>query len=53
MGLPVAAGPGCFPHGAVNIYNVPVYNFPGWMLIMLYASAYYLIGQMVVQTFRV
>ncbi len=33
------------PHGAVNIYNVPVYNFPGWMLIMLYASAFYLLGR--------
>jgi hypothetical protein len=33
------------PHGAVNIFDVPVYNFPGWMLIMLYASIYYLIGR--------
>jgi hypothetical protein len=33
------------PQGAVNIYKVPVYNFPGWMLIMLYASAYYLLGR--------
>ena len=33
------------PQGAANIYHVPVYNFPGWMLIMLYASAYYLIGR--------
>ena len=33
------------PQGAVNIYGVPVYNFPGWMLIMLYASAYFLIGR--------
>jgi hypothetical protein len=33
------------PHGVANIYNVPVYNFPGWMLIMLYASAYYVIGR--------
>ena len=33
------------PHGAANIYNVPVYNFPGWMLIMLYASAFYLLGR--------
>jgi hypothetical protein len=32
-------------HGVVNIYNVPVYNFPGWMLIMLYASAFYLMGR--------
>jgi hypothetical protein len=29
----------------VNIYHVPVYNFPGWMLIMLYASAWFLIGR--------
>jgi hypothetical protein len=33
------------PHGAVNIHNIPVYNFPGWMLIMLYATAYFLIGR--------
>ena len=33
------------PQGAANIYNVPVYNFPGWMLIMLYASAYFLLGR--------
>jgi hypothetical protein len=33
------------PQGAVNIYHVPVYNFSGWMLIMLYASAYYLLGR--------
>ena len=33
------------PHGAVNIYSVPVYNFPGWMLIMLYASAWYFLGR--------
>ena len=32
-------------HGVANIYNVPVYNFPGWMLIMLYASAFYLMGR--------
>ena len=31
--------------GVANIYNVPVYNFPGWMLIMLYAAAFYLIGR--------
>ena len=29
----------------VNIYHVPVYNFPGWMLIMLYASAWFLVGR--------
>ena len=28
-----------------NILNVPVFNFPGWMLIMLYASACLLIGR--------
>jgi hypothetical protein len=33
------------PQGAVNIYGVPVYNFPGWMLIMLYASIFFLIGR--------
>ena len=31
--------------GMVNIYHVPVYNFPGWMLIMFYATAYFLIGR--------
>ncbi len=31
--------------GAANIYRVPVYNFPGWVLIMLYASAYFLLGR--------
>lgn len=29
----------------VNIYDIPVYNFPGWMLIMLYASAFLLLGR--------
>ncbi|MGB8212352.1 MAG: hypothetical protein WCE68_02225 [Anaerolineales bacterium] len=33
------------PSGMANIYHVPVYNFSGWMLIMLYASTYYLIGR--------
>jgi hypothetical protein len=28
-----------------QIYNIPVYNFPGWMLIMLYGSIYILIGR--------
>ena len=37
------------PPGMVNIYNVPVYNFPGWMLIMLYASVFFLLGRAVVQ----
>lgn len=31
--------------GMANIYDIPVYNFPGWMLIMLYASIYILIGR--------
>jgi hypothetical protein len=29
----------------VNILRVPVFNFPGWMLIMLYASICVLIGR--------
>jgi hypothetical protein len=29
----------------VNIYDIPVYNFPGWMLIMLYASIFVLLGR--------
>ncbi len=33
------------PPGMANIYQIPVYNFPGWMLIMLYGSAYLLIGR--------
>jgi len=33
------------PQGMVNIYNIPVYNFPGWMLIMLYGSAFILLGR--------
>jgi len=31
--------------GAANIYQIPVYNFPGWMLIMLYGSLYILLGR--------
>jgi hypothetical protein len=31
--------------GMVNIHDIPVYNFSGWMLIMLYASAYLLLGR--------
>ncbi len=31
--------------GMVNIYDIPVYNFPGWMLIMMYAAVYILIGR--------
>ncbi len=31
--------------GVAQIYNIPVYNFPGWMLIMLYGSIYLLIGR--------
>ena len=33
------------PKGMVNIYGVPVYNFSGWTLIMLYASAFILLGR--------
>ena len=29
----------------VDIYDIPVYNFPGWMLIMLYASTFILLGR--------
>lgn len=31
--------------GDVNILNIPVFNFPGWMLIMLYGSTCLLIGR--------
>jgi hypothetical protein len=31
--------------GMVNIYNIPVYNFPGWMLIMLYGGIWVLLGR--------
>lgn len=31
--------------GMVNIHAVPVYNFPGWMLIMFYAGMYVLAGR--------
>jgi hypothetical protein len=31
--------------GMANIYGIPVYNFPGWMLIMLYASTWILLGR--------
>jgi hypothetical protein len=31
--------------GVANIYNIPVYNFPGWMLIMLYGSIFLLAGR--------
>jgi hypothetical protein len=33
------------PEGMVNIYKIPVYNFPGWMLIMLYGSTFILLGR--------
>jgi hypothetical protein len=33
------------PQGAVNIYGVPVYNFPGWTLIMFYATIFILVGR--------
>jgi len=29
----------------VNIYNIPVYNFSGWMLILAYATIFILIGR--------
>jgi hypothetical protein len=31
--------------GMVNIYGIPVYNFPGWMLIMLYSTTFVLLGR--------
>ena len=31
--------------GDVNILGVPVFNFPGWMLIMMYAAACLLVGR--------
>ena len=31
--------------GMVNIYNIPVYNFPGWTLIMFYATIFILLGR--------
>ena len=31
--------------GMVNIYGIPVYNFPGWMLIMLYSTIFVLLGR--------
>jgi len=31
--------------GMVNIHSIPVYNFPGWMLIMTYATIYVLLGR--------
>jgi hypothetical protein len=33
------------PQGAANIYGVPVYNFPGWTLIMFYATIFILLGR--------
>jgi hypothetical protein len=33
------------PPGMVNIYGIPVYNFSGWMLIMLYGSIWVLLGR--------
>lgn len=33
------------PGAVANIYRVPVYNFPGWMLIMAYAAVFVLIGR--------
>ena len=31
--------------GMVNIYNIPVYNFSGWMLILGYATIFILTGR--------
>jgi hypothetical protein len=31
--------------GMASIHSVPVYNFPGWMLIMMYATIYVLLGR--------
>jgi hypothetical protein len=31
--------------GMTQMYNIPVYNFPGWMLIMLYGSIFLLAGR--------
>jgi hypothetical protein len=31
--------------GMVNIFSIPVYNFPGWMLIMLYSTTFVLLGR--------
>jgi hypothetical protein len=31
--------------GAVNIYNIPVYNFSGWVLLCGYAAAFLLLGR--------
>ncbi len=33
------------PATDANILNIPVFNFPGWMLIMLYGSACLLVGR--------
>jgi hypothetical protein len=31
--------------GAVNMYDIPVYNIPGWILMMLYGSVFLLAGR--------
>jgi hypothetical protein len=31
--------------GMANIHSIPVYNFPGWVLIMMYATIYVLLGR--------
>jgi hypothetical protein len=33
------------PASVANIHNIPVFNFPGWMLIMLYAAICLLVGR--------
>ena len=34
-----------FEPGAVNIFNIPVYNFSGWVLLCGYAAAFILLGR--------
>jgi hypothetical protein len=31
--------------GAASFFGIPAYNYPGWMLIMLYGSAWVLLGR--------
>ncbi|MBN1288439.1 MAG: carotenoid biosynthesis protein [Actinobacteria bacterium] len=33
------------PKGDVNIFDIPVYNFSGWMLFTLYIAAFLLLGR--------
>ena len=34
-----------YASGSVNIFNIPVYNFSGWMLLCGYAAAFLLLGR--------